>query len=88
MSATETPAAPKHLVFVYGTLKVGQPQHNKLEQVEKGTAQFLGEAITLQKYPLVIATPANAPFLLFAEGKGHVSAVHTEIMLTENYISM
>lgn len=41
-------------VFVYGTLKRGEPNFNVLSAPQNGFSQFLFEAETLNKYPLVI----------------------------------
>ncbi|KAK3605992.1 hypothetical protein CHS0354_019673 [Potamilus streckersoni] len=61
-------------VFVYGTLKRGQPNHFYLDETsgraKRGTSKFLGKAQTLDKYPLVVATRLNVPFLLAARGVG------------------
>ena len=68
-------AASNHLVFVYGTLKRGQPNHEKLTNLENGKATFVGEARTVEKWPLVVATKFNIPFLLDKQGLGHVSDI-------------
>ena len=60
-------------IFVYGTLKTGEPNKWHLDEVKHGKARFLGTAQTVNKYPLVVATKFNIPFLLAAEGTGHVS---------------
>ena len=46
----------KFLVFVYGTLKRGQPNHHWLSTAENGWQRFIGEAVTEEKFPLVIAS--------------------------------
>ncbi|RZF42048.1 hypothetical protein LSTR_LSTR006641 [Laodelphax striatellus] len=67
----------KHLLFVYGTLKQGEPNEDviKSEISTNGEAhpqsQFIGKAETIEKYPLVIATKHNVPFLLDLPGTGH-----------------
>lgn len=61
------------LVFVYGTLKQYQPNHYHLTDTNHGCAVFKSVASTIQKYPLVISTKYNIPFLLKKEGIGHVS---------------
>uniref|UniRef100_A0A1B6LGZ0 Gamma-glutamylcyclotransferase family protein n=1 Tax=Graphocephala atropunctata TaxID=36148 RepID=A0A1B6LGZ0_9HEMI len=58
-------------VFVYGTLKTGEPNHHWLTQPENGHSRFVGEGMTLVKYPLVIASRYNIPFLLDVPDKGH-----------------
>ncbi|KAK3605990.1 hypothetical protein CHS0354_019671 [Potamilus streckersoni] len=61
-------------VFVYGTLKRGQPNHFYLDETsgrtKKGICKFMVKAQTLDKYPLVVATRFNVPFLLAARGIG------------------
>jgi len=62
----------KQLAFVYGTLKVGQPNHHWITKVENGTAeQVAGSFETVDRFPLVIATKWNIPFLLNKPGTGH-----------------
>ena len=61
-----------HLVFLYGTLKLGQPNRPYLEQVSGGFTKVLGLARLQQAYPLVIDTPSNLPFLLDQPGVGKV----------------
>ena len=50
-----------HLVFVYGTLQVGLPHHNKLENSD---SRFIGSAITDRKFRLVIVEPRNSVCLI------------------------
>ncbi|XP_020565086.1 gamma-glutamylaminecyclotransferase isoform X1 [Oryzias latipes] len=57
-------------VFVYGTLKRGQPNHYRMLDATNGKAEFLATALTTQRYPLVIATEYNIPFLLNLPGQG------------------
>lgn len=58
-------------IFVYGTLKKGQPNHYRMFDGANGEAEFLASARTVQKYPLVIAGKYNVPFLLDVPGEGH-----------------
>lgn len=58
-------------VFVYGTLKTGQPNHQVLLDGAHGHAAFRGRACTLEPYPLVIAGEHNIPRLLNLPGRGH-----------------
>lgn len=68
-------------VFVYGTLKKGQPNNFLLNDKTKGIAMFLGKAKLIDKYPLVVVarlvatdvTYTNAPILLLKKGVGKVS---------------
>ncbi|XP_017287102.1 gamma-glutamylaminecyclotransferase C isoform X2 [Kryptolebias marmoratus] len=64
-------------VFVYGTLKKGQPNHHYMMDSSNGKATFVATAITAQKYPLVIAGKYNIPFLLNLPGRG--LRVHGEV---------
>lgn len=62
--------ASRYLVFVYGTLRQGKPNHYRMLEATNGSAQYLGLATTCEKYPLVIASRYNIPFLLAAPGNG------------------
>jgi len=55
------------LVFTYGTLKRTEPNHHYMEK-----AEFVFEATTIQKFPLVIASKYNIPFALYKPGYGKV----------------
>ena len=57
-------------IFVYGTLKKGQPNYDKL--VERN-AVFVDKALTVDKWPLTIASDSNIPFLLYKKDYGNVS---------------
>lgn len=57
-------------IFVYGTLKNGQPNYFRMLDAANGKAEFLGCARTVEKYPLIIAGKYNVPFLLHLPGKG------------------
>lgn len=58
-------------VFVYGTLKKGQPNYYRMFDPANGKAEFLASACTTQKYPLIITTKFNIPFLLNIPGRGN-----------------
>ncbi|XP_053311299.1 gamma-glutamylaminecyclotransferase [Spea bombifrons] len=58
-------------IFVYGTLKKGQPNYHIMTDGKRGKAVFKGTGKTAEKYPLVIAEKANIPFLLNVPGMGH-----------------
>ncbi|OWR51813.1 hypothetical protein KGM_210201 [Danaus plexippus plexippus] len=60
-----------HKVFVYGTLKRNEPNHHWLTDPKNGVGNFMTEGKTKSKYPLIIGTRYNIPFLLQAPGKGH-----------------
>uniref|UniRef100_A0A8C8SQV7 Gamma-glutamylaminecyclotransferase n=1 Tax=Pelusios castaneus TaxID=367368 RepID=A0A8C8SQV7_9SAUR len=58
-------------VFVYGTLKKGQPNYQHMINGTHGIAKFQGRGHTMEKYPLVISGKYNIPFLLNIPGTGH-----------------
>ena len=61
-----------HRVFVYGTLKRGQPNHYlMLEKGGGGVARLLGEAKLTERFPLVVVS--GIPVLLDKKGDGKVS---------------
>ncbi|GLV33571.1 uncharacterized protein CBL_21375, partial [Carabus blaptoides fortunei] len=60
-----------HKIFVYGTLKKGEPNHHWFSKIENGVVKFVCDAQTSEKYPLVIATKYNIPFLLSSPGIGN-----------------
>lgn len=64
-------------IFVYGTLKKGQPNYHRLFDSSNGKAEFLGTAKTVEKFPLVIAGSYNIPYLLNIPGQG--KQIHGEI---------
>lgn len=59
----------KTKVFFYGTLKKGQPNS---ELVDLHRCEFICEAISVQKWPLIIGTEYNVPFMLNKKGHGKV----------------
>ncbi|XP_061571630.1 gamma-glutamylaminecyclotransferase-like [Cololabis saira] len=69
-------------VFVYGTLKKGQPNYFRMFDINNGKAEFIASAFTKHKFPLVIAGKYNIPFLLNLPGQGH--RVHGEIYEVDN----
>lgn len=62
-------ALAKHTVFVYGTLKQGEPNHDWFTKRKGAYCKFICTAKTKDKYPLVIGTKYNIPFLLYSPGK-------------------
>jgi len=58
------------LIFVYGTLKRSQPNHSFL--VERSHVKFISEGTTVNKWPLIIATERNVPYLLNKQDFGKV----------------
>lgn len=61
-------------VFVYGTLKQGQPNHKVMLDSTNGCATFQGRGHTMEPYPLVIAGEHNIPCLLNLPGHGQCVA--------------
>ena len=61
-----------HKMFVYGTLLKGQPNHHVLMNANNGLSVFVGKARLTKKYPLVVASAYNVPYLLPLEGTGQV----------------
>ncbi|XP_037088268.1 gamma-glutamylaminecyclotransferase-like [Pollicipes pollicipes] len=59
------------LVFVYGTLKAGEPNHRLLMDEQTGLARLVAPAVTERRLPLVIASRYNIPYLVDAPGQGH-----------------
>jgi len=54
------------IVFVYGSLKRGKKLHHFLKN-----AKFLGEAITCEKYPMVLSKSGWYPYLIEKPGVGY-----------------
>lgn len=63
------------MMFVYGTLKRGEPNHHWMTNPDNGVAWFVGVGKTAVKYPLVIASRYNVPFLLDVPGTGNVNTL-------------
>lgn len=59
-------------VFVYGTLKNGEQNYYWLTDEKNGVAKFIGSGLSQIKFPLIIATKYNIPFLLNRIGIGHL----------------
>ncbi|GMR40969.1 hypothetical protein PMAYCL1PPCAC_11164, partial [Pristionchus mayeri] len=58
-----------HRVFVYGTLKKGQPNYSVMSETE-GTFRPRGSARSVSCFPLVVGTQFNIPFVLDKPGEG------------------
>lgn len=63
--------AMKYLVFVYGTLKMSQPNHYWLTNPNNGSSRLVAKGKTNDQYPLLIATRYNIPFLVNMPSVGH-----------------
>lgn len=73
----ENGSSLSHRLFIYGTLKRGQPNYFHLENNTHGYSRLVGSAVTESAFPLVISTRWNIPFLLYAPEKGQ--QIHGEI---------
>jgi gamma-glutamylcyclotransferase (GGCT)/AIG2-like uncharacterized protein YtfP len=60
----EIPTGDSHVVAVYGTLKSGHGNHDRL----MNKAKFLGTGETFTKYPMVVS---GIPYLIDRAGEGH-----------------
>lgn len=56
----------KHLIFVYGTLKKGFPNHDRYMQ----SAEKVGNYRTVENYPLVLTGQRYVPCMINAPGEG------------------
>lgn len=65
-------------IFVYGTLKRGEPNYH-LMCGEKGAARLLAEAKLTHPYPLVVGKENGIPYMLPQEGKGEVSTAELSL---------
>ncbi|VDO69844.1 unnamed protein product [Onchocerca flexuosa] len=72
-NSTKTKIALTALVFVYGTLKRGEPNAAILADPATGTQRFVGTGKTVNAFPLIIASQFNIPFCLNKPGIGKVS---------------
>lgn len=72
----EMPTGNDHVVAVYGTLKSGHGNHDRL----MGKAKFLGTGETFTKYPMVVS---GIPYLIDRAGKGHHVKVEVYRVTTE-----
>uniref|UniRef100_A0A7E4VBG1 Gamma-glutamylcyclotransferase family protein n=1 Tax=Panagrellus redivivus TaxID=6233 RepID=A0A7E4VBG1_PANRE len=68
---------PTYRVFVYGTLKRGEPNAHIMSNPKTGKHKFVGGAVTKEAYPLFVAGQWNIPFMLGEEGKGF--RIHGEL---------
>jgi gamma-glutamylcyclotransferase (GGCT)/AIG2-like uncharacterized protein YtfP len=76
----DTTPEENSFIFVYGTLKRGKVNHRLMEICGTSVAhfpnlraEFVGEAITKEKYPLVVD---RLPYLLHRPGRGlHIKGI-------------
>ena len=63
-------------IFVYGTLKKGEPNSSLMGNGnEHGVYRFVDQALTVDRWPMVIASSHNIPFLLDNQGVGKVRII-------------
>ncbi|KAH6930206.1 hypothetical protein HPB50_011790 [Hyalomma asiaticum] len=58
-------------VFVYGTLKVGEEHNYILANPENGMANLLGNAETVDRWPLVVLPSTGVPYMVPLKGEGY-----------------
>lgn len=75
-NTTKAKIARMTLVFVYGTLKRGEPNASVMTNLVTGMQKFVGTGKTINAYPLIIASEYNIPFCLNKPGIGNVSSTH------------
>ncbi|EFO22354.2 hypothetical protein LOAG_06127 [Loa loa] len=68
---TKVKMARMALVFVYGTLKRGEPNASIMADLITGMHRFVGTGKTINTYPLIIASEYNIPFCLDKPGIGN-----------------
>ncbi|KAE9554479.1 hypothetical protein FO519_002290 [Halicephalobus sp. NKZ332] len=71
-----------HTVFVYGTLKRGEANERVMTNPDTGKHIFLTPAQMVEKYPLIVASKYNIPFLINQKGEGF--QVHGEIFQVDD----
>ena len=72
-SSLDNSIMSKHYIFVYGTLKTGEFNWDRLKRQGHQLGTSIGYGRTVKPYPLVLATKFLAPFLLDVPGVGKVS---------------
>ena len=65
-------------VFFYGTLKRGEPNS---EHLLNRNVTFMTEGVTVDKWPLVVGTDFNIPFLLCKKGVGKVALSYITLFI-------
>ncbi|XP_055818568.1 putative gamma-glutamylcyclotransferase At3g02910 [Solanum dulcamara] len=72
MAITEGPTkTDSRLIFTYGTLKRGFPNHRLMENlISAGNVVFIGKYTTVETFPLACG-PYGIPFLINIRGSGH-----------------
>lgn len=60
------------MIFVYGTLKSGGPNFKQWVENGDGKCHLVGMGRTVNKWPLIVASEYNVPYLLKAPHLGKV----------------
>ena len=61
-SGIQTQVMMNHLILLYGTPERTRPNHYII-QYTAGSSRYLGKAVTVDKWPLIVTTKYNIPFL-------------------------
>ncbi|KAH7833040.1 hypothetical protein Vadar_002603 [Vaccinium darrowii] len=78
MEISSTLETKQSLIFSYGTLKRGFPNHNLMQNlISSNDAVYLGKYLTVDEFPLVCG-PYGVPFLLNLPGPGR-HRIHGEL---------
>ena len=64
-----------HCMFVYRTLKQGQPNNGLLTNHKSVNIESVSKAVTEKIFLLVIAGKDNIPYFLYLPGRGHVGMI-------------
>lgn len=72
MKMIPSSSSGRSLIFVYGTLRRGFPNEHAMPSQLK----YLGTAVTISRFPLVVGTVAQIPFLL--DFPDHPGAFHVK----------
>uniref|UniRef100_A0A0R3RRB8 Gamma-glutamylcyclotransferase family protein n=1 Tax=Elaeophora elaphi TaxID=1147741 RepID=A0A0R3RRB8_9BILA len=70
-NGTKAKIARGVLLFIYGTLKRGEPNAPIMADVVTGMQRFVGTGKTVNAFPLIIASEYNIPFCLDKPGIGN-----------------
>ncbi|CAJ0919300.1 unnamed protein product, partial [Mesorhabditis belari] len=70
-----------HKVFVYGTLKTGEPNYFVMSETA-GKHAFIDKGLTVTKYPLIIASSFNVPMIVYDPGNG--DRIHGEVYAVDD----
>uniref|UniRef100_A0A7E4ZUD9 Gamma-glutamylcyclotransferase family protein n=1 Tax=Panagrellus redivivus TaxID=6233 RepID=A0A7E4ZUD9_PANRE len=66
-------------VFVYGTLKKGEPNHEFMTDPATGKLWFIDNATTVDKFVMFVSSPRNIPFIVNSEEKNEGYQIKGEL---------